>query len=124
LPRGAHARAGGRSARMSSAERAPELLAGILPAASLATFGPQDGLPARPMAAPATLEQAVEVVRLARAERWSILPLGLGSKLGWARPPRACDLVLSSRNLRGIQAYEPADGTLTARAGTRWSELV
>ena len=109
---------------MSSAARAPELLAGILPAASLASFGPQDGLPARPMAAPATLEQAVEVVRLARAERWSILPLGLGSKLGWARPPRACDLVLSSRNLRGIQAYEPADGTLTARAGTRWSELV
>ncbi len=81
-------------------------------------------MPEVPLAAPATVEQALEVVRLARAERWTVLPLGLGSKLGWARPPQRCDLVLSSRNLRGIEAYEPADGTLTARAGTPWSELV
>lgn len=109
---------------MSSNARAHEFLGGILPAECLTTFAAQDGVPALPLAAPATLAQALEVLRLARNEHWTVLPIGLGSKLGWARAPERCDLVLSSRNLRGIEAYEPADGTLTARAGTRWSELV
>ncbi len=109
---------------MSSAARVRELLGGLLPPENLAEFAAQDGVPALPVAAPATVEQAIEVLRLARGERWTILPLGAGSKLGWARPPERCHVVLSSQNLRGITAYEPADGTLTARAGTPWSELV
>jgi len=108
---------------MSAGERVRELLAGVLPPAGLGTFAAQDGVPELPLAAPDSVERAGEVLRLARAERWTVLPLGSGSKLGWARPPERCELVLSSRNLRGITAYEPADGTLTAHAGTPWSEL-
>jgi len=101
-----------------------ELLGRVLPRERVDHFAAQSGLPACALAAPSTFDEAAEVVRLARAERWKVVPVGNASKLGWARPPERCDLVLSSRNLRGITAYEPADGTLTALAGTPWSELV
>jgi len=104
-------------------ERALGRLADILPESALATVE-LAGLPAVPRAAPATLEQAGEVLRLAASERWKVLPLGTATKLGWARTPPQVDLVLASTALTGVVAYEPADGTLTARAGTPWSELV
>jgi len=103
--------------------RAQGRLADILPEEAISTFE-APGLPAVPRAAPATPEEAAEVLRLAAAERWKVLPLGSGTKLGLARVPPRVDLVLSSTRLAGIVAYEPADGTLTARAGTPWSELV
>jgi glycolate oxidase FAD binding subunit len=108
----------------ASSERVLELLGRVLPRERIEHFAAHEGVPDCPLAAPATSDEAAEVVRLARAERWTLLPVGHGSKLGWARPPARCDLVLASRNLRGITAYEPGDGTLTALAGTSWSELV
>lgn len=112
------------STGQASSERVLELLGRVLPRERIEPFAARDGLPDCALAAPGTLDEAAEVVRLARAERWAIVPAGSGSKLAWARPPERCQLVLSSRNLRGITAYEPADGTLTALAGTSWSELV
>jgi glycolate oxidase FAD binding subunit len=108
----------------TASERAQELLGTLLPKERLVPFLAPSDFPACPAAAPASPEEAAEVLRLARAERWTLLPIGLGSRLSWLRPPPRLDLVLSSRNLRGISAYEPADGTLTAQAGTPWSELV
>lgn len=105
-------------------ERVLELLGRVLPRERIARFPAQHGVPDCPLAAPGTNDEAAEVVRLARSERWTLLPVGNGSRLAWARPPARCDLVLSSRNLRGITAYEPGDGTLTALAGTSWAELV
>jgi FAD/FMN-containing dehydrogenase len=103
-------------------ERAQGRLADILPENALG-LRELPGFPAVPEAAPDSLEQAAEVLRLAAAERWRVLPLGRATKFAWARAPREVDLVLSSARLAGIVAYEPADGTLTARAGTPWSEL-
>lgn len=104
-------------------ERACGRLADILPESAIGTFE-RAGWPTAPQVAPETVEQAAEVLRLAAAERWKVLPLGSGTKLGWARTPPQLDLVLASTRLTGIVAYEPADGTLTARAGTPWNELV
>jgi glycolate dehydrogenase FAD-binding subunit len=104
--------------------RVRDALARLLPAERLGEFSGRDGVPGCPLAAPATPEEAAEVLRLARAERWVVLPLGNGTKLGWARPPERVELVLSSKNLAGVTSYEPADGTLSARAGTPWAELV
>jgi glycolate oxidase FAD binding subunit len=98
-------------------------LAAVLPGERVGHQAARDGLPDLPIATPASLAEATEVLRLARAERWALLPVGSGSKLGWARPPARCQLLLASTNLCGVTAYEPGDGTLTARAGTRWSEL-
>jgi len=38
-------------------------------------------------------------------------------------PPAGADWILSTRRLVGIVAYEPGDGTLTARAGTTFAAL-
>jgi len=109
---------------VNAGERVLRELERLLPRECLEPSSAAHGAPAAPLAAPRTAEEAAEVVRLARAERWTILPAGNGSKLGWARTPPRVDLVLGSRNLTGVVAYEPADGTLTARAGTSFAELV
>jgi FAD/FMN-containing dehydrogenase len=106
----------------TSGEQVLELLRRILPAERLQP--PATTSLERPLAAPASEDEAVEILQLARSEGWSVLPIGRGSKLEWLRPPSRIDLLLSSRNLSGVSAYEPADGTVTARAGTPWNELV
>jgi FAD/FMN-containing dehydrogenase len=107
-----------------SSERVLELLGRILPAERLRKHAPGGDLSPRPLAAPASEDEAVEVLRLARSEGWTLLPVGHASKLTWMLPPARLDFFFSSENLRGVTAYEPADGTITARAGTPWSELV
>ena len=76
-----------------------------------------------PLALPASEGELVEVVRLAARDDLCLLPLGTGAKLGWCRAPRGVDLAVSTRALRGVVAYEPGDGTLTALAGSRMDEL-
>jgi len=75
-----------------------------------------------PLAEPQDEAQACALLRLAAREHWRVLPLGLGSKLGW-RPQRAADFALTTRALTGIVEYEPAEGVITARAGTTLAEL-
>ena len=73
---------------------------------------------AYPIAAPATEDEVVAVVERAARDGLTVLPIGLGTKLAFCRPEAAdgaCDLALSMRNLRDVVAYEPGDGTLTAR---------
>ncbi len=76
-----------------------------------------------PLEAPETVEGLVDVVRRAAAERRVLVPAGRGSPFcGYAAPERA-DLVVSTRNLRGVVSHEPGDGTLSALAGTPMAEL-
>jgi FAD/FMN-containing dehydrogenase len=74
-------------------------------------------------AVPADDAQVCETIRLAAKNRWRVLPSGLGSKFAWSATPAHADLVLSTRRLSGIVAYDPGDGTLTARAGTTMETL-
>jgi len=78
----------------------------------------------RPLAAPRSEEEWSEVLRLAGREGWACLVVGRGSKPGWTRPPKRVDLVLSTRGYAGVVAYEPGDGTVTARAGSTMDEVV
>jgi glycolate oxidase FAD binding subunit len=73
--------------------------------------------------APRSVEEAVDVVRAAARAGHVVLPRGCGSKSSWTRAPRRVDVELSTRELAGIVAYEPGDGTITALAGTRWGDL-
>ena len=97
-------------------------LGGIVPAEALDRW---DGSTDEdvPLVAPARVEEFQAVLRLAHAEGLRVLPLGLGSKLGWMQTPSAIDLVLSTRRHRGVTSYEPGDGTVTARAGTPMGDL-
>lgn len=98
-----------------------ESIAGALERLAPMTQGP--GLSELPVSAPATVEQAAELLRFAAADGLRVLPVGNGSKLGWcATPPRA-DFLISTRRLNAIVAHEPDDGTLTAQAGILMSDL-
>jgi len=87
-----------------------------------ASVGTHDS-PMLPLASPATEGEIAEVVKLAAHEGWTILPLGCGSKLPWRPQPVRADLALTTRRLEGIVAYEPGDGTMTARAGSTIAAL-
>jgi len=79
-----------------------------------------------PLVAPADEDGVLEVLRLAAADALRVLPVGFGSKLSWCPRPSgsdAADLLLSTRRLAGVVAFEPGDGTLTARAGSSLAEL-
>lgn len=81
-----------------------------------------DGAPV-PEARPASEEEARELVRLAGANGWTLLPLGAGTKLGWCHPAERVDFALATTRLRGVLRYEPGDGTVSAAAGTPVAEL-
>jgi FAD/FMN-containing dehydrogenase len=108
---------------VSARERVLALLPRVLPPERIDAAALAPGRDPLPLVAPASEDELRAVLALARAERWTLLPLGLASKLAWFPAPERVDLAVSSRALAGVTAYEPADGTLTARAGTRWSEL-
>jgi glycolate oxidase FAD binding subunit len=75
-----------------------------------------------PLVAPLSESQVAEVLTRASQEAWRVLPAGLGTWLeGGGRPE--VDLVLSTRNLRDVESYEPADLTFSAGAGIPWTEL-
>ena len=99
-----------------------ERLGDLVPSESLDRFD-NERLPSCPRVAPRNVEQFQDVLRLARTDKLKVLPLGTGSKLGWLPTPERVDLVLSSLGYRGVIAHEPADGTVTALAGTTMADL-
>lgn len=102
---------------------ATEALSRLLPPAALSAWHLDGGLQQIPMAAPATEQEFREVIELAGRSNYRVLPLGSGSKLTHQPTPERVDILLSTRRYTGCVAYEPGDGTLTARAGTTWAEL-
>ncbi len=97
-------------------------LGDIVPAHSVDHWDNGQGL-ACPRVSPEEESQFQEVIRLAGREGLRVLPLGMGSKLGWMPQPERVDLVLSTLAYRGVVSYEPADGTVTAQAGTSMGNL-
>jgi glycolate oxidase FAD binding subunit len=76
-----------------------------------------------PLARPRDEAQVCELLRYAASSSKKVLPIGSGTKLGWTSPPEHIDFALTTRALTGVVAYEPGDGTLTARAGSTLSEI-
>jgi FAD/FMN-containing dehydrogenase len=76
-----------------------------------------------PLARPADESALAELLRYAARDGKKVLPIGFGSKLGWSAPAEHPDFALTTRAMSGVIAYEPGDGTITARAGTTMSDL-
>lgn len=81
------------------------------------------GGPDVPIASPRDVPELVAVLAHARAAGARVLPIGNGTKLDWALVPERVDLALSTRRLTGVVAHDPAEGVVTARAGTTMREL-
>jgi glycolate oxidase FAD binding subunit len=84
---------------------------------------PRGDVEAVPLVAPTTVEAAVELVKLATADKLRVIPLGLGSKLGWCGTPGHVDFLLSTRRLERIVSHVPDDGTITVEAGLSMARL-
>jgi len=80
-----------------------------------------------PIVCPENEAEVTTLLERIRKDKLRVVPIGLGTKLAALRPDALgsgdFDLLLSTRRLREIVAYEPADGTLTAQAGARMSDL-
>jgi glycolate oxidase subunit GlcD len=73
--------------------------------------------------APATAEEACEVLRLAARERWAVVPAGTGTWLDAGNPLRRADVIISTRRMQRLIEHEPADLVATAEAGLRLDAL-
>jgi glycolate oxidase FAD binding subunit len=102
-------------------------LASVLPAEALSEGVPVGASSALAAGAEATVrprstEEVSETLRWAMANSVGVLPLGSGGRLR----PRALEgrfIVLATDRLVGFEIYEPADVTLTAKAGTSLSDV-
>lgn len=102
---------------MSATQRIEELVG----AAGLGTL---PALPGIPVLAPASTEEAAELLRCASSEGLRVALCGGGSKLGWALQAETPEVAISTRRLDAVVEFEPGDGVLTAGAGARLSTLM
>ena len=73
--------------------------------------------------APGSRDEAVEVIRLAAAQGWSLLPFGGGTQISLGARPERLDLVLSTRRMDRVLDYQPNDMTVTLEPGVTLSAL-
>ncbi|MGH2499035.1 MAG: FAD-binding oxidoreductase, partial [Candidatus Limnocylindria bacterium] len=77
-----------------------------------------DGLSPRAVAAPTTAEEVAAAIREANEAGEAVVLWGGGTRMSIGDPPDRYDVALDLRGLRGVVAQEPADMTITVRAGT------
>ncbi len=102
-------------------------LAGLLPAEALRDPGETEawtvgGASPEALAEPSSVEEIRAVLAAAASGGFSVVPLGGRTDPG-PEPPRGRFVVLSTRRLAGVEDYQPADLTVTARAGTTLAAL-
>ena len=100
----------------------PQASGSLVTQASLSAEDPVEPR-TRPCLAPADEEVWRGALALAGENDWTVRLAGGDTKRRWLPLPEDVDLVLSTAAWRGVVAYEPADGTLTARTGTSMAEL-
>lgn len=72
---------------------------------------------------PETPEELGDVLTACTAVSRSALPFGGGGSLGTGRIVPRFDMGIDTRSLRGVIDYQPADLTLSVRAGTTMAEI-
>ena len=82
-----------------------------------------DDRPADVVAAPSSIDQLSELLKLAAAEGWAVVPAGLGGWLAAGNPLERSDLVISTRRLADPIEHHPDDLLATVRAGTPLATL-
>lgn len=71
----------------------------------------------RVVAFPRDIAELSEVMQLAAAERWRVIPAGAGTWLEMGNRPIEMNLVVSTARMSRVLEYEPADLTATVEAG-------
>jgi glycolate oxidase FAD binding subunit len=82
-----------------------------------------DGVTPEAVATPTNYEDVRCVLAYANDHRLAVIPLGGRQHAGLGNIPARYDIALDTRRLTGVVEFEPADLTITCRAGTTLSEL-
>jgi len=93
----------------------------LLPEGSIGVW-PRDVPAPAAFLEPGSQDEVAQILEKASQEGWRVLPSGAGSWLQGGGAPEV-DIVLSTRRLRKMELYEPADLTFTAGAGLPFREL-
>jgi glycolate oxidase FAD binding subunit len=102
---------------------AADVLADLLPGDEVREGGtPVGGATPDATVAPSSVENVVEVLRTASRAGFGVVPSGNGTDLG-PTPPTGPFVILSTAAMKGVEMYEPADLTLSVRAGSTLEEL-
>ncbi|MBI4853886.1 MAG: FAD-binding oxidoreductase [Acidobacteria bacterium] len=70
-----------------------------------------------------SIEELAEVLKLATLEKWSVVPLGGGTKLKLGNAPKKADFFLSLEQMSQILEHEAADLTTTVQAGCKFAKF-
>ena len=70
-----------------------------------------------------TPTDAAEVAEVLRSTSGTVVPVGAGTKTGWAAPPASCDLLLRTTGLDRIVEHAPGDLVVVAEAGVPLASL-
>jgi glycolate dehydrogenase FAD-binding subunit len=84
---------------------------------------PVDGVGARLVAVPRSVEEASQVLRAAAADGLAVAFAGGGSKLGLGNPPERVDLMVLTRGLDQVLEHAAGDLVVRAQAGVRLADL-
>jgi glycolate oxidase FAD binding subunit len=76
--------------------------------------------PAAETVAPRSTAEAADLLR---GTTGTVVPVGAGTKTGWAAPPKRCDLLLRTTALDRITEYAPGDLVVVAEAGVPLAAL-
>jgi glycolate oxidase subunit GlcD len=79
--------------------------------------------PASLTVAPASAEEACEVLRLAASEGWTVVPSGAGTWIDVGNPLQRADVIVSTKRMQRIIEHEPADLIAIAEAGVTLDAL-
>jgi glycolate oxidase FAD binding subunit len=71
---------------------------------------------------PRTSQEVANILREAAAQGATVQPVGSGTDI-WPTDGEGERILLSTRELAGMETYEPADLTFTAGAGTTLASL-
>src|SRR5487761_103105 len=82
-----------------------------------------DGVRPSAAARPGMAEEISELVKLAAAEKFAMIPTGARTKLGIGMPPARYDLAIDMTRLDRVISYDPGDLTLSVEAGIPLSKL-
>jgi glycolate oxidase FAD binding subunit len=82
-----------------------------------------DGVEARFLARPRSVEEASQVLRAAADDGLAVAFAGGGGKLGLGNPPERLDLVVETRGLDQVLEHAAGDLVVRAQAGVRLADL-
>lgn len=94
----------------------------VLPGAEAREYAVAAGVPSV-VCRPGDVGEVAACLRALASVDAAVVVAGLGRRLRWGRPPARCDVVLSTRRLDGVRAYEPADMTLVVEAGVTLAHI-